>query len=120
MFKIHEIGVYHATKILVAVIGLPLVFLVCYIAKLVVASLSSPLRGLQGPSGGRLLSGHMFKMTGGQCYDTLVGWREQYGHVFAIRAALGVSHNSSYPFFNYTNILYLLHLEFAVISTVDW
>jgi hypothetical protein len=121
MFKIHEIVFYHAiTNILLAVIGLPLVFLVYYVVKLVVASLSSPLRDLQGPPGGRFLSGHMFKMTGGQCYDTLVGWRKQYGHVFAIRAALGVSHNSSYPFLNYINSLYLLHLGFVVISNVDW
>jgi hypothetical protein len=118
MLKIHEIGFHNAiTNIFVAVVGLPLVFLTYYVVKLVVTSLSSPLRDLRGPPGGRLLSGHMFKMTGGQSYETLVGWREQYGHVFAIRAALGVRHNSSYSFLNYINSM---HLLFVVTSNVDW
>jgi hypothetical protein len=111
MFKIHEIGLYNpVTNIFVAIIGLPLILLVYYVVKLVVESLSSPLRDLQGPSGGHLLSGHMLKMTGGQSYETLVRWHEQYGHVFAMRAVLGVSHNSSHPFLSYINFLYLLRI----------
>ena len=96
MSKIHEIWFYNAvTNIFIAFIGLPLVFLIYYVVKLVVASLSSPLRDLQGPPGGRLLTGHILKMTGGQSYETLVRWQEQYGHVFSMKAVLGVSHNST-------------------------
>lgn len=96
MSKLREIVLSTAARNLtVGVIGIPLLLVAYYTSKLVVESLLSPLRKLQGPPGGRFLSGHMLKMSGGECYETLVLWREKYGHVFSMRTILGVSHNSS-------------------------
>jgi len=91
MAALYEIGFAHiANNILLTVVGIPLLLLVYYAAKLAFKLLSSPLRGLQGPTGGRFFSGHMLQMTGGKSYETFLRWRQEYGPVFAMRAVLGV------------------------------
>ena len=91
MATLYKVGKSHITSsTLRTVFGIPSILIVYYVAKLAFRLLSSPLRRLQGPTGGRLFSGNMLQITGGKSYETLRRWYQQYGPVFAIRAFLGV------------------------------
>jgi hypothetical protein len=48
----------------------------------------SPLRFINGPSDTLLVFESVMESKG---YDIFSKWKEQYGHVYAIRASLGVS-----------------------------
>lgn len=80
-----------APSVLALTVGIPLGLVIFYVAKVAIGARSSPLMTLQCPPGGRFLTGHMLKLTGGQSYETLLRWREEYGALFAIKAVLGVS-----------------------------
>lgn len=52
--------------------------------------LFSPLRHINGPPGTSLLLGSLKEIMEGGAYKTLCQFKEQYGHVFVIKAVLGV------------------------------
>lgn len=67
----------------------------------------SPLRFINGPPGTSLVFGSMKQLMDGRGYEGLRKWKEQYGHVFVIRAAFGVS----LPFVSLLPLLTWIELE---------
>jgi hypothetical protein len=51
----------------------------------------SPVQRLRGPKRTSWLFGSMLEMLNGNCFATLSRWRQEYGHVFALRDPFGVS-----------------------------
>ena len=74
--------------LLIAVIGAWILFKTL---RFLTQPFRSPLRFINGPPGTSLMFGSLRQLLDTGAYEGLCQWKEQYGHVFVIRAAFGVS-----------------------------
>ncbi|KIM28541.1 hypothetical protein M408DRAFT_23593 [Serendipita vermifera MAFF 305830] len=70
-------------------IGIPILWLTYRAIVFLTAPLFSPMKVIDGPPNRNLVMGHFGDLVNGNGYTSLSTYKEQYGHVFLIRALFG-------------------------------